>query len=582
MVSASSVSRRPKKVGKNNSRVGLLAVLSVGAVGAAVWFFVASESRFETQNPQFLSRRLAAEQGELWGQPAPWLPFPPPARICNARARGAIEKLIAATAPETSIRLADLESVLVMDPDCVPAMRMAVEAAARQGALSKLHGTLRGRAERETLNATAQIGAAIFSDYAGRSGDMLAFLSRAEMLRPDSIGLAATWADYHRFHTSPAANGKMLDYWKRELARGDDPRTLAHLIGFQAQIPDRTTALATCDRFYQAAPAYVGAYPARTCLKQAVELGDEAAVATYTARLQAGGAAPGCPHRWATYFGFMAGQAQARLEATRTDGQCSQLFPWLRGAALLSQGKQSVAMAALSGAADTPAWVHAAALALNGKRDEATGLLQQTNPPPGSGASLLSQLLATDLVETQGLVALFNPPFPTSMGGHRAQAACGYASRGIVEQSQQFLAQAVSAAPTDPFVLACQMRWFVLHNDHAAAAAVATRAEELATKHPYVLTELAHLRVVQNRCADALPLLQSARLGLPLEPTLYGEIARCLRSEGHASEADKWAQLNESDDDTWIWLAASGGVVAVLGLTTFMVARRRKSAARSK
>lgn len=575
MALASSGNRRPQKARKVGGRIIAVGAGAVVALVLVTWFVLGGDSHFDTQDPAFMARRLKAEQGELWGQPAPWVPLTASARTCNPRARNAFEKLFSTNGRGGFPAIESLDAILIMDHDCVPAMRAAVEEAARQGKLANLHATLLGRAERETLNVTAQIGAAIFSDHAGRSGDMLAFLTRAETLRPDTVGLAATWADYHRFHTSPIDAKKVLEYWKRELSQGDDPRTMASMISFFAQVADRNQALAVCERFYKALPAYVGASPARTCLKQAAELNDDSAIAAYAARLEAAGDTPACQQRWVTYFRFMSGQPEARAKAAATDTSCPRLFSWLRGAALLAQSRQSVGAAALVGAADVPPWVAAASLALNGNRQGAATLLKQAAPSYGSGPALLAALLEHDLIEPSGLVALFAPPFPATQGGHLAQAACGYLSKGFEGQAQQLLAQAVSANPTDPFVRACQLRWFVAHNDLAGAEAVAARNARENISHPFFTAELAHLRAQQNRCGEALQALEAVRNKLPLEPTLYTDLTRCLRREGRNDEADKWAQLIDPNDDTWMWVAALAVVVALLAGASVLVARGR-------
>ena len=568
--------RRAQKKRKVSARLLMAAAATVLVVALGGWFVFGSGGHFDAQDPQFVSRRIKAEQGELWGQQGRVLPMPAPARNCNARARAALEKLFAVNARAGLPTLPELEAVLIMDPDCVPVMRMAVQAAVQAGRLTALHATLVGRAERETLNVTAQIGAAIFSDHAGRSGDMLAFLTRAEALRPDTVGLAATWADYHRFHTAPVNGNKVLGYWNRELSRSDDPRTLANMITFFAQLSDRTNALAMCDRFYKAAPGHSGAHPARTCLKQAAELDNEVQVATYAARLETTGESTACQQRWETYFRFIAGQPQARIHAAETSSGCPQLFPWLRGAGLLAQGRQSVGVAALSGATDAPAWVAAAVLALQGDRKKSVELLERSEPPKGSGAAFLSQLLAHQRIETSGLLALFTPPFPSTFGGHLAQSACGYLSNGFTIQAEQVLAQAVSANPADPFVVACQLRWFAAKNDLAGAETVAVRASQLGIKHPYYTVELAHLRTQQGRCDEALPALESAQLKLPLEPTIYSDLTRCLRKVGRIDEADDLAELIEPAGDTWMWLVSTTAALLVLGVASWFFIRRRR------
>lgn len=553
----------------------------VAGAGAALfvalggWFVFGSGGHFDTQDPQFVARRIKAEQGELWGQTGRVLPVPAQTRNCNARARSALEKLFASNARTGLPTLAELENILIMDPDCVPAMRMAVQAAVQEGKLTNLHETLISRAERETLNVTAQIGAAIFSDHAGRSGDMLAFLTRAEVLRPDTVGLAATWADYHRFHTAPVKGNKVLDYWNRELSRSDDPRTLANMITFYAQLSDRVNALSMCDRFYKAAPQFSGAYPARTCLKQAAELENEEQVIAYAARLETTGESTACQQRWTTYFRFIAGQPQARIKAAESNNLCPHLFPWLRGAALLAQGRESVGVAALSGSANAPAWMSAAVLALQGDRSKAVELLESSDPPKGSGTAFLSRLIAQRRIETAGLLALFAPPFPFTLGGHLAQAACGQLSNGFAVQAEKILAQAVSVNPDDPFVVACQLRWFAAKNDLAGAEKVAARASQLGIKHPYFLVELAHLRTQQDRCDEALPPLELAQLKLPLEPTIYADLTRCLRKVGRTDEADNFAELTEPSNDTWIWSVLIMGVLVVLGGATWFLVRRR-------
>jgi tetratricopeptide (TPR) repeat protein len=567
--------KRSQKESKVSARLLMVAAACLFVVAIGLWFVVGSGGHFDAQDPQFASRRIKAEQGELWGHPGRMIPLPSPTRNCNARARGALEKLFSVNARVGLPALADLEDILIMDPDCVTAMRLAVQAAVHEGKLTKLHATFISRAERENLSVTAQIGAAIFSDHAGRSGDMLAFLTRAESLRPDAIGLATTWADYHRFHTAAVNANKVLEYWNRELSRSDDPRTLANMITFFAQLSDRTNALAMCDRFYKAVPQHSGAYPARTCLKQAAELEDEAQVAIYAARLETTGESTACQQRWVTYFRFIAGQPQARLQAAESNSSCPQLFPWLRGAALLAQGRQSVGVAVLSGAADAPAWVSAAVLALQGERKEAVKLLEKTGLPNGSRTALLSQLIEQQHIETPALLALFAPPFPATRGGHLAQAACGYLSNGFPIQAEQLLATAVSASPTDPFVIACQLRWFAAKDDLAGAETVAARAAELGIKHPYFTVELAHLRTQQGRCEEALPALESAQLKLPLEPAIYADLIRCLRKVGRTDEADDFAQLTEPTSDTWMWLVSIAVVVAVLGVTSVYLLRRR-------
>lgn len=568
--------RRPLKRSKVSARVLIAAAASAFVVALGAWFVLGSGGHFDVQDPQFVSRRIEAEQGELWGKPGRVLPMPGPTRNCNARARGALEKLFAMNARASLPTLTELESLLIMDPDCVPAMRMAVQAAVQEGKLTNLHETLVSRAERETLNVTAQIGAAIFSDHAGRSGDMLAFLTRAEALRPDTVGLAATWADYHRFHTAPVNGNKVLEYWNRELSRSDDPRTLANMITFFAQLSDRTNAVAMCDRFYKATPQYSGAYPARTCLKQAAELDNEAQVATYAARLEATGESTACQQRWTTYFRFISGQPQARVQAAESSSACPQLFPWLRGAALLAQGRQSVGVAALSGTTDAPAWVAAAVLALQGDRIKAVDLLERSDPRKGSGAALLSRLLAQQRIEAAGLLALFAPPFPSTLAGHLAQSACGYLSNGFTEQADQLLAQAVSAGSADPFVIACQLRWFAAKNDLAGAEIVAARGSQLGIKHPYFNVELAHLRTQQNRCDEALPALESAQVKLPLEPTIYADLTRCLRKLGRVRQADNLAALTEQESAAWKWLALTTAVLLVLGVASWLLVTRRR------
>lgn len=572
MVQATLGQRRTKPSLPKKRRWWVWGVLALCTATLALWFAYGTSRTFDTQGPDFVIKRLAVEQGPLWGAPAPPAFVPAAANVCNTRARAALAKVSGASPPQ------ELANLLVIDPDCVPAMRLLVQATASQGRLTEAHGRLVGRAEREPFNAAAQVGAAIFSDYAGRSGDMLAFLQRAQALRSDTVGLSATWADYYRLHVQPAQPQKAWQSWMEELKRGEDPRTLAHVIGFLAQVPDRFATLAMCERFYRAVPQHTGESTARTCLKAATELDDAEGIAAYAARLGSRGEGGGCQQRWVTYFRFIAGQPQARVQAAQADASCPQLFGWLRAAALLAQGRTAVAAAALGGVTDAPAWMAAAVLAAGGQRDAALARLPEPLADESASARLHA-LLALDLIGPAGLIALVQPPAPATRGAHLAQAACGYATLAFETQAEQNLAQAVSASPDDPFVTACQLRWFAGHHDATRAEAVIERATQLHITHPIYTAELAHFRARQNKCEQALPLLQTAQMKLPLEPTLHEDLMHCLRRTNRTEEAERWATLLSAPNETWPWLAAAAVVALLLGGTLWWVKKRAARAA---
>ncbi len=544
-------------------------------VGLATALFIWGE-QFATQDADFALKRLQADLGPDLG-PLPRRkdpPFPAHANACHPRAQRALASALASGGQNLSAN--EWEDVLILDPDCTPAMRLAVQWAAHSGQLPSLFSRLIVRAEREPLSAAAQLGAAMFSDYAGRSGDMHAFLLRAQTLRADLPLLAATWANHLRHHATTLEWSQVLAHWQSELALREDPETLAHLIAFYADVPDRLSALAACNRFYAAAPQFAGSHPARTCLKVAVELNDATAVDVYKQRFASTGESPDCQERWITYFGLLAGHKQARSQAAQQSSPCPQVFPWLRGVALLEQGHTAVAAAALQNLKDTPAWVAATALALRGQRQAAVAHLQAADPDPGTLAHALLPLLQHDLVEAPALLSLFNQPRPQSDGAHHAEAACGYLQRNLIEAAQTALAKAVALAPEDPFVAACQLRWFTSQNDLASAQRVAARASQLRPLPGPLLAELGHLHANQDMCAEAVDVLERARIKAPLHPTLYADLVRCLRRLGRNDEADRWAMATGDDPGPWLWLGGASAAVALAGVAVLLVRGRRK------
>lgn len=547
------------------------AVLAMAALGGMlVW-----APDFATQEPDHLHRRLMADRGPMLGPAAaaepPW--YPPAPGACHERARAALRRALEQTHP---VRAAEaLEHALVLDPDCPAAMRLAVQAAAHAGRLPALFARLVTRAEREPLNAAAQLGAAMWSDYAGRSGDMLAFLQKAEALRPDLPLMAATWANHHRFHGDPPDWARILPLWHEEQRRHQDPATLAARIAFYTEVPDRLATLEDCRAFYEAAPGYRGAHPARSCLGSAVQLGDVQAVADYRARLAAAGESAACQERWITYFGLLAGHPEARTRAASGSGACTQLFPWLRGVALLEQGHTAVAAASLAEIQTTPAWIAAAAMALAGRREDAVAKLRATRAPAGSRTQLLRGLLEQDLLPPATLQALFRQPRAETAAAHQAEAACGYLAAGLRDAGRLVLARAASAAPADPFVVTCQLRWFTSQGELGAAEEVAQRARTLGLSEGAVLAEMGHLRVQQDRCAEALPLLERAFEQAPLHPGVVPNRVRCLRRLGRADEAERWSSAHEPPEPGRKWLLAVVVVVALAALGVALARRPR-------
>ncbi|MCG5054229.1 MAG: hypothetical protein KA712_14790 [Myxococcales bacterium] len=546
------------------------------AVAAAI-AYLRDDGPLATQGSDFLERRLLAEHGRP-GPPLPAArlpPFPPRLHACTERARGPLAAGVEAFTRNPANATEAFERALVLDPDCVPAMRLGVLLAAHAGRLSAWQPRLVGRAERMPLSASAQLGAALFSDFAGRSGDMLAFLERAQQLRPDLPGLAAAKADYLRFHAGKHDLADLLDAWQTELSRGDDPRTLANLILFFASVPDRDATKTLCTRFFSAAPLYRGQEPALACLKGAIERGDQDEADVYATRVRPG-EPPDCQARTKLYFRFLAGDPRAQAEAAAPQTPCAHVYPWLRGAALLGAGQYAVGLAALEGAPETPAWIRASALALNGRRAEAIDTLTASQPPENSPQRLLLQLLRHDLVDAPGLQASFRPLRAQGPGALAAEAACGYLDLGLRAQAQSTLGRAVSAAPGDPSVAACQIRVFLATGDFASANAVAARSATLGLDDPRYLAALGHLRRRENRCGEALAALAPARRAAPLTASLYPDLVYCLRREGKTEEAEPLARVQQDERDPWTLVGALSAAVALLGVGALFLRRRRR------